>query len=381
MCAAAQHFNLAGFELESGEVLAEGASVDRPAPSLAYKVHGLPEGEAIASCGKRVVLLPTSFDATHVDLEYIIGAGNQHILDTTDSVVIVVNQLGNGVSFSPSQQLRAAVGGGLERATADPIYRFSIGDDVRAQKLMLERALGVTHLDVAYGYSMGAMQALDWASRYPTCVGHVVAVCGASRCGDLNRVFLDSLEAALCADPAYDAAGDYFTELPHRGLEAFSRIYSGWGVGASFYLHKHFREAGWASGADFVQGDYLPAFAGGDPNDLLSQVRTWKGTTALGATERDCTGAEEADEATAEALGRVQARVLYMPCDTDKYFTLTEAAREVSWLGGERDRVRLRPISSAFGHRAGDPRRESMAGIYDYIREEVRNFVLDDPSA
>lgn len=83
-------YSLAGFELESGVRLGDGAAIK-------YKVHGkLPyEGGT-----KPVVLHPTSFDAVHTDLEYQIGPGKA--LDTNLYTVIVPNLCGNGVSFSPS---------------------------------------------------------------------------------------------------------------------------------------------------------------------------------------------------------------------------------------------------------------------------------------
>jgi len=52
-------FSLAGFELESGVRLGDGAAIK-------YKVHGKLPSEGGT---KPVVLHPTSFDAVHTDLE------------------------------------------------------------------------------------------------------------------------------------------------------------------------------------------------------------------------------------------------------------------------------------------------------------------------
>eukprot|EP00968_Pinguiococcus_pyrenoidosus_P006513 scaffold436_cov267-Pinguiococcus_pyrenoidosus.AAC.8 len=68
---------------------------------------------------------------------------------------------------------------------------------------------------------MGAMQGFDWAWRYPDAVKRVIAICGTSRCGDLNRVFLDSLEAALCSDPGYDAGSPHM-QADSRNLSVAS---------------------------------------------------------------------------------------------------------------------------------------------------------------
>ena len=54
------------------------------------------------------------------------------------------------------------------------------------------------------------------------------------RCGELNHIFLRSIEAALKADSAWDDAACRFSHRPTRGLEAFSAIYAGWGVGEAW---------------------------------------------------------------------------------------------------------------------------------------------------
>ena len=66
---------------------------------LVYKIHGREHLKAEGGSGK-VILHPTSYDATHLDLEYNIGPGQT--LDTDTYAVIVANLCGNGVSFSPS---------------------------------------------------------------------------------------------------------------------------------------------------------------------------------------------------------------------------------------------------------------------------------------
>jgi homoserine acetyltransferase len=131
--------------------------------------------------------------------------------------------LGNGVSASPST---LATGASPAAGTPDgPPPRFSVADNVRAQRMLLQ-SLGVIGRDadaagggdahglasaaqaaaacapraplaLVYGYSMGALQAFEWAVSHPHEVARVAAVCGASRCGDLNTVFLRSLEATL----------------------------------------------------------------------------------------------------------------------------------------------------------------------------------------
>lgn len=355
---ALRHFDLGGFVLRSGAALPAGAT-------LAYRVHGPPVGEAPGG----VILHPTSFDAVHDELEYQIGPGRA--LDTDRYTVVVPNLLGNGVSHSPSLDVATATAGGTR--LPQPLLQLSppavvtIADNVAAQKAMLREALGIgcdaaDPLALVYGYSMGALQAYEWAVAEPEGVRAIAAVCGAARCGELNHVFLRSIEAALKADGAWDDAACRFSHRPTRGLEAFASIYAGWGVGEAWYTSRAFEAAGYASAEEFLRRSYVPAFAGCDGDDLLAQIHAWRLADVAAHTGGDL----------ARALARVQARVLLMPCTTDKYFTLVEATREAAALG---DRVTLKPIVSAAGHRAGDPHRPELKAELEFIRTAVHELL------
>lgn len=206
--------------------------------------------------------------------------------------------------------------------------------------------------------------AYEWAVAYPDAVARIAAVCGASRCGELNAVFLRSIEAALKADRAWDATSGFFSSRPHDGLRAFASIYAGWGVGPGWYVDRDFEtRAGFASADAFVEQSYIPGFATCDADDLLSQIHTW----------RHADVARHADGDLARALGRVTAQVLLMPCTGDKYFTVEEARREAAMLGG---RCTLRPIVSEAGHRAGDPHRKELMEEAAFLKQQVREALM-----
>ena len=52
------------------------------------------------------------------------------------------------------------------------------------------------------GWSMGAMQAYEWAVSHPGDVDALLTVCGAARCSPHNHVFLEGARAALQVDTA-----------------------------------------------------------------------------------------------------------------------------------------------------------------------------------
>lgn len=349
-----RRLSLGGLALECGGVLPQEAEVT-------YKLYGAPPD---AGAGRGLVLHPTSYDAVHSELEYRIGPGKA--LDTSRNAVLVVNLLGNGVSLSPSNAPP-----GLARAN---FPRISVADNVRAQAAVL-RELGVDveapaapgappPLRLIFGYSMGGLQAYEWAVAFPHAAQAIAVVCGAARCSPLNQNFLLSLQAALTADGRYNAAERAFDATPAAGLRAFARVYSYWGVGRAFYERRLFQEQSLgqppnATVADFVRDSYEAGFAGSDADDLLCQADTW-----LRADVGRHAGGD-----LAAALGRVRARVLLMPCVSDEYFTLAAAQEEAALLGS---RAVLRPIESAYGHRAGDPHRRGLEGEDAFIAAHVR---------
>ncbi|MGE2834888.1 alpha/beta fold hydrolase [Mycobacterium sp. SMC-4] len=289
---------------------------------ITYRTYG-----ALSASGDNAVLLFTYYTGDDRSYQPWIGPGRP--LDPGEHFVIVVNHLGGGVSTSPSTW------GG-----AYPDVR--LGDSVQATRLVLD-ALGVRRLRLAAGWSLGGMQALDFAARYPDCVTTVFALCSAARCSPVNQVFLDSVAATLSGDDRTDEAA------VRQRLDTFGRVYAGWAYCAQFFDEEVYREFGYTSPADVVRrwgADHQAMHAG----DLMAALRMWR--TADGGGSPD---------ALRERLGRITARTVLMPSLTDTYFTAGENVLEAAWLAdGE-----VRPLSSPLGHVAGRP------GIRDHEQGEV----------
>ena len=93
----------------------------------------------------------------------------------------------------------------------------TIGDMVRAQKRLIEH-LGVTRLLSAIGGSMGGMQALEWATRYPDLVASAVPLATTARHTPLHIAFNEVARQAIIADPDWNG-GDYHDgSSPTHGL-------------------------------------------------------------------------------------------------------------------------------------------------------------------
>ncbi|MGB4441922.1 MAG: homoserine O-acetyltransferase [Coriobacteriia bacterium] len=143
--------------------------------------------------------------------EEIVGPGLA--IDTTRYFVVCANVLG-GCS--------GTTGPGSTRPTSGEPWglRFpivTVEDMVDVQARLLD-ALGVQRLLAVVGGSMGGMQALVWASRYPERIDAVVAAATTARLGAQAIAFNEVGRAAILADPAF-AGGDYAPDAqPAEGL-------------------------------------------------------------------------------------------------------------------------------------------------------------------
>ena len=217
------------------------------------------------------------------------------------------------------------------------------------QHALLTRHLGIQSLALVYGYSMGAMQALHWAALYPSLVARVTATCGTATCHQYNAVFLEGLLAIL--GPA--AQGDGTAAQPNMG--AFGRVYAGWGLPDSWYRQQLWRQHGGHASLDaFLRDSWEKWTTNAVPDDMRCQLRTWRD----GALTR-------------EQLGGITAKVVYLPSPGDRYFNLPDVTDEARCVRG----ANIVPLSTDWGHRAGDPHRPGQEADYGVIRAAVQELL------
>jgi homoserine O-acetyltransferase/O-succinyltransferase len=309
-------FDLGDFALESGTTLRNA--------TLAYKTHG-----RLNTSASNVILYPTQFAAQHGDIEWLIGPGRA--LDPAKYFIIVLDQLGNGLSSSPSN-------------TPPPQDRsrfptITIGDDVAAQHRLVVEEFGIRRIALVTGYSMGAQQAFQWAVSHPELVDRIAPFCGTAKTTPHNAVFIEGVRAALTADVAW-RKGDY-EDQPAAGLRAFARVYAGWGLSQPFYKQGLYRQIGFSSIDDFITRFWEPRYRRRDANNLLSMLQTWQ-LNDVGRT-RGYGGSFE------RALGAIRATTTVMASGTDLYFTPEDVEADASLIPNARFRV----IPSVWGHMAG----------------------------
>jgi len=148
----------------------------------------------------------------------LVGPGKP--LDTDRFFVIGVNNLGSCFGSTGPMHLNPATG----RAWGADFPVVTVEDWVDTQARLMD-ALGIERLAAVLGGSLGGMQALDWALRYPGRLRCCIAVATAPNLSAQNIAFNEVARRAIVTDP--DFHGGHFYEhgtLPRRGLRVARMI-------------------------------------------------------------------------------------------------------------------------------------------------------------
>jgi len=313
-----------------------------PNAELVYKTYGTLNEER-----SNAILFPTRFGGTHEQNEFMIGPG--HALDTDHYFVVVPNMFGNGVSSSPVNTPEPHGGGGF------PI--ITIYDNVRQQHRLATETLGLERFALVVGWSMGAQQAYQWAALYPQMVPKLACICGTAKTADHNRVFLESLRAAIEADELF--RDGYYDAQPLGGLRAVGRIYAGWAYSQDWYRAKCYRALGFETLDDYLTGYWDALYKERDANNIMAMTWTW--------IHNDISANEAFGGDLSAALGAITAKTLLMPGMTDLYFRTADNEDELQHL---RD-GRLCEIPSIWGHMCGAGQHESDTQFIDQALKDL----------
>lgn len=312
-------FELGDFALQNGAILREA--------KLAYKTFG-----TLNAAKDNAVLYPTWYSGQHYDNEWLVGPGMA--LDPDRYFIIIPNMFGNGLSSSPSNM--------PEPYNAARFPKVTAYDNVRAQHRLVTEHLGISHLRLVTGWSMGGLQTFHWGAMYPDMMDLLAPFCGSAKCSRHNFVFLEGVKAALTADGAFQDG--WYKEKPHKGLRAAARVYAGWGFSQSFYREElDLKTLGYASLEDFLVSFWEGFFLPKDPNNLLAMLWTWQ--------NGDISANELYNGDYKAALGAIKAKAYVIPGRTDLYFPPEDSENEVANMPN----ATYVPIPSIWGHFAGGP--------------------------
>jgi homoserine O-acetyltransferase/O-succinyltransferase len=291
---------------------------------LAYATFG-----KINAAGDNAILIPTWYSGTSKIMEQVyIGSGRA--LDPDKYFIIVVNQIGNGLSSSP-HNTRAPAGMGH-------FPRVRIGDDVRAQHKLVTENFNLKSLALVVGGSMGAQQTYEWAVRYPDMVKRAAPIAGTARNTVHDHLFTETLVDAITSDPGFNK-GFYTSPADVReGLLRHAKMWAVMGWSTEFFQQNRHQTLGFSSLDDFITNFMFAYFAVMDPNNLLCQAWKWQ----RGDVSRHTGGDLRA------ALGRIKAKTFVMPMSSDMFFPPADCQAEWRLIPD----AEFRPIQTIDGHLA-----------------------------
>jgi len=230
------------FKFHSGEVL--------PEVRLHYTTVGDPAGEPVlilhGTNGSGAGMLNPGFAGE------LFGPGQP--LDAKRYHIILPDAIGTGKSSKPSDGLRAKF----------PKYNYD--DMVDGQYRLVREHLGVKHLRLVLGNSMGGMQTWIWAQKYPGFMDAAVPMASlpvemSGRNWMMRRMIIDSIRS----DPEY-LNGNYTTQP--RSLQ-FASVY--FAIGTNGGDQALYKAAPTREKADQLITARFSAPFRGDANDHLYQ--------------------------------------------------------------------------------------------------------------
>lgn len=242
------------FKFHTGEVM--------PELRLHYTTIGEPGGQPVlvlhGSGGSAASMLSASFAGE------LFGAGQP--LDAAKYYIIIPDSIGHGKSSKPSDGMK----------TSFPKYDYD--DMVEAQYRLVTEGLGVKHLRLVIGNSMGGMHTWLWGEKYPKAMDALIPMASqptemASRNWMLRRIMLDTIRD----DPDYN--GGNYTSQP-RMMKYAITAYGIASIGGTLAYQS---QAPTAAKADKIVDERLATPVTADANDFIYQ---WEASHDYNAADR-----------------------------------------------------------------------------------------------
>ncbi len=289
---------------------------------LAYKTFG-----RLNESRSNAILVTTWYAGTSEIMEDVyIGEG--HALDPTKYFIIVINQIGNGLSSSPHNTPAPHNG---------PRFpKVRIADDVRAQHKLLTEVFNIQSLELVVGASMGALQTYEWAVRFPSMVKRAAPIAGVAKTTHHEQLFSEALIGAMTSDPAWDDGWYSQPHAVHRGLRRHARLWGTMGFSTEALKQEKWTDLGFNSFDDFLVGFLENYFLPMDPNDLISMAWKWRNADVGRIAGGDLR----------VALRKIKACVFVMPIDEDLFYPPRDCLYEANVIPN----AFFRPIRNVWGH-------------------------------
>jgi homoserine O-acetyltransferase len=308
--------NIGNLELEEGGTIRN--------CQLAYATFG-----KLNAAKDNAILIPTWYSGTNKIIEQVL-IGKGRALDPEKYFILIVNQIGSGLSSSPHNTPPPA---GMAN-----FPRVRIGDDVRAQHKLVTEKFGLQKLALVVGGSMGAQQAYEWAVRHPDMVERAAPIAGTARNTVHDFLFGETLVDAITSDPGFNNGFYKSPDEVRQGLLRHAKLWAVMGWSTEFYQQERPKVLGFSSLDDFIVNFMFAYFSLMDPNDLLCMAWKWQRGDVSRHTGGDLR----------KALGRIKAKTFVMPMSSDMFFTPADCQAEWRLIPD----AEFRPVDTIDGHMA-----------------------------
>jgi len=256
---------ISDFHFKSGETM--------PGLRLHYATFGTPVRNPSGRVTNAVLLLHGTTGTGRQFLApqfagVLFGPGQ--LLDVTRYYIILPDNVGHGKSSKPSDGVHAHF----------PQYDYD--DMVALQHELLEKGLGVNHLRLILGTSMGCMHAWVWGEAYPDFADALMPLaCQPVQIAGRNRMWRKMVIDGIRGDPDWKN-GEYSSQ-PLSALEvAADMFYIAGGAPLLMQKNSPTRDA-----ADAAEQDFAERFiADHDANDLLYAVNASRNYDPSGQLEK-----------------------------------------------------------------------------------------------
>jgi homoserine O-acetyltransferase len=314
------------FKFHTGEVM--------PELKIAYTTVGEPTGQPVlvlhGTTGSAASMLTPAFAGE------LFGAGQP--LDATKYFIIIPDSIGHGRSSKPSDGLKAR------------FPRYNYDDMVDAQYRLVKEGLGINHLRLVMGNSMGGMHTWAWGVRYPDFMDALAPMASqptamASRNWMMRRLIIDSIRN----DPDWKD-GNYTTQpKAFRTAAVFYNIGTNGGT-LALQNAAPTREA-----ADKLLNQRLAQLTKADANDYLYQ---WESS---------------GDYDPSPNLGKIKAAVLVINAADDERNPPETGLTEAALKQVPKARLFLIPASA-------DTRGHGTTGMAKFYKQPLAELLQGAPA-
>ena len=260
----------------------------------------------------------------------LVGPGK--LFDTEKYFVCCANMLGSAYGSSGPATVNPETG--------KPYYfdfpAVTVRDIVRANDLV-RRHLGIEHIDLMVGGSIGGFQSVEWSIMEPEVIRTAVYIACGARVTPWLTAYNESMKMALETDPTFrECASLKGGEIGLRCARSIALI--------SYRSYAGYNATQWEKDEDCLFAERAGSYQRYQGKKLVDRCDAYSSLSMLNLTDSHNIGRHRGG--VEKALGMVKANTVCVGIDSDGLFPVQEQKFMAEHIPG----ARYREISSAFGH-------------------------------